>query len=263
LRVESQRALIELYNVFIDRLAVAGRVRHGRGTHCDIVSVGIVWPLSHRTQGFRLDQFDAERIGETGDEFDLQLAELAPVAVKAVGPDMRAGLGRNELGVDLHLLAKAAHASFEHIAHAKLAADLFGVDRLALVGERRPARDDEAVLQVRKVGGQIVGDPVGEIVLLLVAGEVLERQHDDREPWRVGELIVNRSRHETRRVAGAPRKSPRRKKQERQRSSKRRPARPDSMRPCRRLGRFLPRRRALAQQISAHRLGDVLEVLSP
>ena len=58
---------------------------------------------------------------------------------------MRAGLGRDELRVDLHFFAKAAHAAFEQMAHAELAPDLLRVDRLALVCERCPARDDEAV----------------------------------------------------------------------------------------------------------------------
>ena len=116
---------------------------------------------------------------------------------------------------------------------------------------------------MREVGRQIVGDPVGEIVLLLVAGEVLERQHDDRKPRRVGELVVDGSGHETRRVARAPGEGARRKKHESKRGRKRRPARPDAARPRRRLGRFLRRRRALAQEVSAHRLSDVLEALRP
>jgi hypothetical protein len=32
---------------------------------------------------------------------------------------------------------------------------------------------------VREVGGQIVGDTVGEIILLLVAAHILEREDDD------------------------------------------------------------------------------------
>ena len=176
---------------------------------------------------------------------------------------MRPGLGRDELGVDLHFFAQAAHAAFEQIAHAELLADLLRVDRLALVGEGRAAGDDEAVWQMREVGGQVVGDPVGEIVLLLVAGKILERQHDDRKPRRVGELVVNGSGHETRRQARAPGKAARRKKHESERSRERRPARPDAARLRRRLGRFLRRRRAVAQEVSAHRLGDVLEALRP
>jgi hypothetical protein len=70
---------------------------------------------------------------------------------------------------------------------------------------------------MREIGGEIVGDAVGEIVLLLVAGEVLERQYDDREPRRVRELVVNGSGHETRHVAGAPGKGPRGEKHESER----------------------------------------------
>jgi hypothetical protein len=61
---------------------------------------------------------------------------------------------------------------------------------------------------MRKVGRQIVGDSVGEIVLLLVAAQVLERQHDDRKPRRVGKPIVKGRGHETRRIAGTPREGP-------------------------------------------------------
>jgi hypothetical protein len=44
---------------------------------------------------------------------DLQIARLAAVAVEPVGPDLRAGLGRDELGVDPDRLAHAARAAFE------------------------------------------------------------------------------------------------------------------------------------------------------
>ena len=116
-------------------------------------------------------------------------------------------------------------------------------------------------MKMREVGRKIVGNPVGEILLVLVAGEVLERQHDDRKPRRVGELVVNGSGHEARRVARAPGEGARRKKREGKHGGKGWPARPDAARPRRRLGRFLRRGRALAQQVGAHRLGDVLEAL--
>jgi hypothetical protein len=58
------------------------------------------------------------------------------------------------------------HAAFEDVAHAELAPDLFRVGRLALVGERGAAGDDEAAFEMREVGRQIVGDPVREILLL-------------------------------------------------------------------------------------------------
>ena len=52
---------------------------------------------------------------------------------------------------------------------------------LALEGEGRVARDHEAVADAREVGGEVLGDAVGEIILARIAGEVSERQHDDGE----------------------------------------------------------------------------------
>ena len=79
---------------------------------------------------------------------------------------------------------------------------------------------------MRKVGGQIVGDAVSEIVLLLVVAQILERQHDDRKSWRDRELVFDGSGQETRRVARAPGERARRKKRESERRRQRWPATP-------------------------------------
>ena len=93
---------------------------------------------------------------------------------------MRSGCGVDELPGDAHAIAGLAHAAFEHVAHAELAADLLHVDRPALVGEGRIARDDEQPLDARKAGDDVVDHAVGEIFLLGIAAHVLERQHGDR-----------------------------------------------------------------------------------
>jgi hypothetical protein len=51
---------------------------------------------------------------------------------------------------------------------------------------------------MREIGRQIIGDPVGEKILLLVAAHVFERQHDDGEPWRVGKLVLDRRAQQAR-----------------------------------------------------------------
>ena len=238
-----------------------GAKRLRPSTHGKIDCVRIVRPLAHRAQGFGLDELHPERVGKAGDELDLQLPQLAAVAVEPVGPHMGAGLGRDELGVDRDRLAEAAHAAFEHVAHAKFASNLLRVHRLAFIGEGRVAGDDEAALQMREIGGQIVGDAIGEIVLLLVAAQILERQHDDGEARRIRELIVNGCGHEARRVARAPSVAARSKKRESERSRQRRPPMQDVALPRRPSGRSWRHWRAVAQQISTHRLGDVLEAL--
>ena len=85
----------------------------------------------------------------------------------------------------IYIFADPPHAALQSVAHAEFAPELLHVDRLAFVGEGGVAGDDETVRQVREVGGEIVGDPVGEIVLVRVAAQDFERQDDDREPRRV------------------------------------------------------------------------------
>jgi hypothetical protein len=38
-----------------------------------------------------------------------------------------------------------------------------------------------AITKPREIGGEVFGDAVGEIVLSRIAGEIGERQHDERE----------------------------------------------------------------------------------
>ena len=77
-------------------------------------------------------------------------------------------------------LAGAAHAAFEHVAHAELARDLLHVDRAVLVDECRVARDDEQPADAGQAGDQVFRNAVGEILLIRIVAHVGERQHRDR-----------------------------------------------------------------------------------
>ena len=61
-----------------------------------------------------------KRICEARDKLHLHFTKLAELTVEPVGPQVCAGLGRNELGVQRNLVADAAHAAFKKIAHAEL-----------------------------------------------------------------------------------------------------------------------------------------------
>ena len=100
-------------------------------------------------------------------------------SLASLGPQMRIPFGVDQLGVDADLVARPADAAFQHIAHTKLAADLLGVDPLVLLSERGIARDYDHVRDARQIGRQILGNPVGEILLLSIVAEISERQHDD------------------------------------------------------------------------------------
>ena len=60
--------------------------------------------------------------------------------VEPLSPQLRVGLGIDKLRADPNIFARPADTSFEHIAHAQLAADLLRVDRFVPVAERRITR---------------------------------------------------------------------------------------------------------------------------
>jgi hypothetical protein len=69
--------------------------------------------------------------------------QIACVTVETFRPQMRAGLGIDQLSIDSDLIARTSYAALQHIAHPELAADLPGVDRLVLVGKSGIAGDHE------------------------------------------------------------------------------------------------------------------------
>ena len=66
---------------------------------------------------------------------------------------MRSGLRIDQLGIYADVLAGPLDTSFEDVAHTELTADLLGIDRLAFVGKCGVARDHQAPLDSRNVGG--------------------------------------------------------------------------------------------------------------
>ena len=78
--------------------------------------------------------------------------------------------------------------------------DVLDPDRLALVDERRVARDHEQVAKTRQLGDDVLGQAVGEELLLGLAAHVGEWQHRDR-----GLVGPRPARSSARGVAGAER----------------------------------------------------------
>ena len=61
--------------------------------------------------------------------------DVGQFAVIAIGPDVVASRGVDQLGGDAHAVAALADAALQHVAHAEFAGDALYVDCLALVGE--------------------------------------------------------------------------------------------------------------------------------
>jgi len=67
----------------------------------------------------------------------LHCKDVGEIAVVALGPDMVADLGLDQLRSDADPIAGFTQAAFEHISHTQLASDLFHIDREASVGQGR------------------------------------------------------------------------------------------------------------------------------
>ena len=134
--IESQRTLIPTDPL---RIAVARwGLQPGGASPEDVVQrVGMLG----RTAGRGLDQFEVECDRDPTCDLVLQGEQIARVAVEPRRPQMRVGFGIDQLGSDADLGSRPLDASFQHIADPEFAADLFGVDRLVLIGKRGIARD--------------------------------------------------------------------------------------------------------------------------
>ena len=125
------------------------------------------------------------RVHRAGDPFGdlvLEVEDVLEHTVIAVGPDMRAAGGVDQLGRDPDAVAGLADAAFEHVAHAELPRHRPDVDRPAFIGIGRVAGDDREIADPRKGRGDLLDDPVGEAVDRGLARHVVERQDGDRRP---------------------------------------------------------------------------------
>ena len=104
----------------------------------------------------------AERGGDSLRDIVLHREQVFDRPVVALGPDVAAGGGFDELGGHANPLADRLDAALKNIFHAEVATDLADVDRLALIDRGGIASDDEKVLGVGEIGNDVFGDPICE-----------------------------------------------------------------------------------------------------
>src|SRR6516164_6004325 len=110
---------------------------------------------------------------------------------------MRVGYSIDQLPRNADPLTSPAHRAFEHVSDAEFLTDLLRIDHLAFVGEARVAGDDEQPADARERGDDLLDHAVGEIFLLRIAAQILERQYRDRR------LVGQRERRKSHRLGGA------------------------------------------------------------
>jgi hypothetical protein len=145
----------------------------------ELIGVLIVFRRLDDALAFKLQDFWLDRAGDRRDDFVLQFEQIGQIAVVSLGHDVMVGVGPDQLGGNPHPTARFAHAAFDDVAHAQFLADLFYIDCLALVVERRVAGDDREGAPAGQHRDDVLGDSIGEEFLLRVAAEIGERQHRD------------------------------------------------------------------------------------
>ena len=129
------------------------------------------------------EQGDLQSLGDLLRDIALDSEDIGQLPVVALGPEMRLRPAVDELGGDADLIAGAAHAALENRPGAKLAADLRDALAAALVADDRGPGDDAQLGDLGEPGDHLLGDAVGEPLVLGVGADVGERQH--REATRV------------------------------------------------------------------------------
>ncbi len=137
----------------------------------------------------------ARQIGDNHlGNFVLHREHVLELAVIALGPEMMS-VGRiDQLNRNAHPIARFAHTALDDIAHAKFAAHLHDVGRLALVNEGGIARDHEQIVIARQLGDDVFGHAVDEILLFLVAAHIVERKNGDGRSGLSGDGAFRRGR---------------------------------------------------------------------
>jgi hypothetical protein len=119
-------------------------VRHRAQT--EIVGAEVIGVLAPRALDFGFPQARLDDADHLVGDLILEVEHIRDRPVEPVGPQMRARLGLDQLPRDAQAIAGLAHAALQDITHAKVPPDLPDVDRPALVGEARIARDHEQPL---------------------------------------------------------------------------------------------------------------------
>jgi len=110
-------------------------------------------------------------------DFVLQIEDVLDLAVVTLGPYVITAGRLDQLRANPNTAGTLTQASFQHVAHAHLLADALDVNGLSFVSEGGVARGDEEPAELGKRGDDVLGDTVGQKLLLWVRAHVCEREH--------------------------------------------------------------------------------------
>ena len=129
---------------------------------------------------------DVQRVHDGARHPLLHVEDVVHGAVVLLGPELGVAQGVDQLCGDAERVPRAAHAPFEHIPDAELPADVAHPLGRALELHGRGPRDEPERADAREVGDELLGEPLGEILVLGVGAPVHEGQDRQRLVVRPG-----------------------------------------------------------------------------
>src|SRR5438477_385874 len=106
--------------------------------------------------------------------------DIREIAIVSLRPKMRVIACIDQLRINAHAIGCALHAALEHMRHSKLFADFAQIAfYAALIMHHARAADHLQVGDLRQVSEYFVLHTIGEIGVLLLVAEILERQYRD------------------------------------------------------------------------------------
>ena len=155
---------------------------------------GVTWrPSCLRLQvqrvGFRIGLRDRGHFAQqrhlqlrrhVGRDLVLDGEDVVQRSVPRVRPQVIPVLGPDQLGGDAHLVVGLPDRALQHVRHLQALGDLGDLQVLVLERERRCAGRHLQPGDLRQQVQQLLGDAVGEELLLRVGAHVDEREHRDR-----------------------------------------------------------------------------------
>src|SRR5215471_8175687 len=121
---------------------------------------------------FGRDEFGTQGVGEPRYDFVLHVKEVSKRLIKALGPEMVAGFGVDQLHVNAKPFAAPLQRALQYIADIQLASQPLYIHGFAFERERGVARNHERAIDARKVRGQAFSYAIDEILLFWVTAQV-------------------------------------------------------------------------------------------
>jgi hypothetical protein len=143
-----------------------------------LVGLGVGLHRPRRQGG--VQQRDAQGADHRSGDFILHLEDVIERAIEGLRPQVIAGVDADQLHRDPYRAAGLAHAALEYVGHVQRLGDLLDPRRPALEVEAGGARRHPQLRHPGEQADQLLGQAVGEVLLVLRLAHVDERQDRDR-----------------------------------------------------------------------------------